>query len=111
MLILLTFAPYFISKASKSLYSDKFIARNWFAVVFPAVLTLYMVLVDGMDVLQADITKYVILWAIIQGIIFSLTESAQKIIFRKGDWQLEVNTRKKENNALNNKENGSSTNK
>lgn len=91
-----TFLPYFISKWMKiDTRHDKYISRNWFATVFPATLALYMIMIDGMDVLQMEVTTHVVIWAIIQGVIFTITESAQKIVLSKGDFNLSLTTRGK----------------
>ena len=66
---LATFLPYGIGRWRKAKNYEKYLARNWFAVVFPAMLALYLVLVDGMDVLQASVTKAVVWWGFIQGVL------------------------------------------
>jgi len=89
--LLLTYAPYILGK--KMTNRGKFLARNWLAVVFPSVLIFYMIMVDGMDLIGAKITEYAIIWAIAQGVIFALTDAAQKITFKKGDWHIEADMR------------------
>lgn len=92
---LATFLPYGIGRWRKSANYQKYLARNWFAVVFPAMLALYLVLVDGMDVLQAEVTKWVIGWAMAQGLIFTLSDTAQKVVVSWGQMKLQVETKDK----------------
>ena len=92
---LATFLPYGIGRWRKSANYMKYLSRNWFAVVFPAMLALYLVLVDGMDVLQAEVTKYVIKWAVLQGLIFTLSDTAQKVVVSWGQMKLQVETKDK----------------
>ena len=92
---LATFLPYGIGRWRKSANYQKYLARNWFAVVFPAMLALYLVLVDGMDVLQAEVTKWVIGWATAQGLIFTLSDTAQKVVVSWGQMKLQVETKDK----------------
>ena len=98
---LATFLPYGIGRWRKSANYMKYLARNWFAVVFPAMLALYLVLVDGMDVLQAEVTKYVIKWAVLQGLIFTLSDTAQKVVVSWGQMKLQVETKDKTHNPQN----------
>ena len=90
---LATFLPYGIGRWRKAKNYEKYLARNWFAVVFPAMLALYLVLVDGMDVLQASVTKAVVWWAVIQGVIFTLSDTVQKVVVSGGEMKLQREVR------------------
>lgn len=94
---LATFLPYGIGRWRKSANYMKYLSRNWFAVVFPAMLALYLVLVDGMDVLQASVTKAVIIWAIIQGVLFTASDTIQKVVVSWGQMKMQIETKGKEN--------------